>query len=115
MPDGRVLHIVNDVPEHKMSATVVNEPYCCDNPAQSETVSGIAFGTHGDLYYCKRGGHGCDGHQGSFRLQCMIDSTVIGEIDLNFDSDGNMSTPSVNSGKIRMAFDPAQNLLYVGQ
>ena len=99
MPTGNTLHIANglktfgtnDPPPIDVFVTATN---CCDNPSNNDrpAVWMLPQGS-ADMFFCRTGGHGCNGEQGTFQLTVygMPQGDTIITQGFNFDADGNLS------------------------
>jgi hypothetical protein len=66
---------------------------CCDAPSQG-TAIWVKPGQTGQIPYVKTSGHGCNGEQGVFELDLIVNANALEKVFFSFDSDANMAVTS---------------------
>ena len=92
MATGNTLYIKNSIVGVTLSMTVSGNGWnCCDAPTPYEhLIDGLAPNSTQSFRFGRKDGHGCNGEQGYFVLGVEGNSSTIGTIGLNMDSDGNI-------------------------
>ena len=92
MATANTLYVKNTIVGVTLSITVDGNGWnCCDAPNPNDhVIDGLAPNATKSFGYCRKDGHGCNGEQGYFVLDLEGNSTNIGSIGLNMDSDGNI-------------------------